>query len=114
LDPHYKGGSHWVGLVINLKKNQVYYFDSYGVSPPKQISRFMRYLTLQEPKLRLESNGRRFQFSNTECGMYSLYFIIRMIEGDSFKDFCKHPISDNWMIKFRKILFDETAEKNAL
>jgi hypothetical protein len=106
LDPHYKDGSHWVALAIDLKRNCVYYFDSYGMAPPEQVAKFMRYLTIQEPKLRLESNGRRFQYSNTECGMYSLYFLIRMIAGESFKKFCKKAIDDKYMLKFRKILFD--------
>jgi hypothetical protein len=109
LDPHYKDGSHWVALAIDLKRNCVYYFDSYGVEPPRQVARFMRYLTLQEPALRLESNGRRFQFSNSECGMYSMYFIIRMIEGESFKKFCKNRIDDKYMLNFRKVLFDPEA-----
>jgi len=106
LDPHYKDGSHWVALAIDLRRTCVYYFDSYGMAPPKQVAHFMRYLTLQEPKLRLESNGRRFQYKNTECGMYSMYFLIRMISGASFKKFCKHPISDEWMIAFRNVVFD--------
>jgi hypothetical protein len=110
LDPHYKSGSHWIALAIDLQKNMVYYFDSYGIAPPKQIARFMRYLTLQEPRLKLQSNGRRFQYSDTECGMYSLYFIIRMIAGESFKHFCRHPIRDKWMLEFRNVLFD-SAEK---
>lgn len=109
LDPHYLSGSHWVGLAIDLKQNYVYYFDSYGLPPPQQIAHYMRYLTIQEPKLELQSNGRRFQYSNTECGMYSMYFLIRMIQGESFKKFCKTSISDKWMLKFRKVLFDPSA-----
>jgi len=73
------------------------------------VARFMRYLTLQNPKLTLQRNGRRFQYSNSECGMYSMYFIIRMIAGESFKKFCKKRIADKYMLDFRKILFDETA-----
>lgn len=107
LDPHDKGGSHWVGLVIDLKRNKVYFFDSYGVKPPEQVARFMKYLTLQEPKLVLQSNGRRFQYSNTECGVYSMYFIVCMINGQDFKTFCKNPIPDKWMYKFRGIFFDD-------
>lgn len=106
LDPHYKGGSHWVALAIDLKRGCSYYFDSYGMPPPEQVARFMRYLTLQDPSLRLESNGRRFQYSDSECGMYSMYFLIRMIAGESFKKFCKKAIPDKYMYKFRKILFD--------
>jgi len=109
LDPHFKGGSHWIALVIDLRVNKVYYFDSYGVKPPQQIARYMRYLTLQEPKLVLESNGHRFQRSDTECGMYSMYFIICMIHGVNFSKFCKNPIPDKWMYEFRNTLFDNTA-----
>ena len=111
LDPHYKDGSHWVALAIDLKRLCVYYFDSYGMPPPPQVARFMRYLTLQNPGLRLQSNGRRFQYGDSECGMYSLYFIIRMIAGESFKKFCKMPIADKYMLSFRKILFDANAHK---
>jgi len=114
LDPHYKGGSHWVGLAIDLKRNAAYYFDSYGVKPPQQVARYMKYLTLQEPNLVLQSNGRRFQYSDTECGMYSMYFLYCMLEGQDFKSFCKNPISDKWMYKFRGIFFDdETADATA-
>jgi hypothetical protein len=109
LDPHTKGGSHWVGLCIKIDENLVCYFDSYGFNPPPQIARFMRYLTMQNPNMTLQSNGRRFQYSNTECGMYSMYFIIRMIEGESFKKFCKKRIPDSYMLKFRNILFDPNA-----
>lgn len=109
LDPHYKGGSHWVALAVDLTRDCVYYFDSYGMAPPAQVARFMRYLTLQNPKLKLQSNGRRFQYSDTECGMYSMYFLIRMIAGESFKKFCKKPIADKYMLEFRKVLFDPTA-----
>ena len=105
LDPHYKDGSHWVALAIDLQRNCAYYFDSYGIPPPEQVARFMRYLTIKNPKLKLQSNGRRFQFSDTECGMYSMYFLIRMIAGESFKKFCKSPIADKWMYEFRNVLF---------
>jgi hypothetical protein len=69
----------------------------------------MRSLTLQDPKMKLAFNARRFQYGNTECGMYSLYFIIRMIEGDDFKKFCRRAPKDNEMLDLRKWLF---APKN--
>jgi hypothetical protein len=109
LDPHYQGGSHWVALAIDLKRNKAYYFDSYGMKPPAQVARYMRYLTTMEPNLVLESNGRRFQYSDTECGVYSMYFLYCMMSGESFKSFCKHPIRDEWMLKFRNVFFDPDA-----
>ena len=40
LDPHYKEGSHWVALFINLKKKGIYYLDSYGDKMPRKIQKF--------------------------------------------------------------------------
>ena len=108
LDPHYKGGSHWVGLYINIQiigAPQISYFDSYGMKTPPLIARFMRSFTLQNKNVQLNFNARRFQYSNTECGMYSLYFIICMIHGSSFKEFCKEVTKDKTMLELRKILF---------
>ena len=42
LDKHDQSGSHWVALYANLLKNQVYFFDSYGMRPEKRIRALMR------------------------------------------------------------------------
>ncbi len=108
LDPHYKGGSHWVGLYINLmdkKHPTCCYFDSYGYKTPPMIARLMRSLKLQMPNLELGYNARRFQFGGSECGMFSMYFIICMIAGIPFRDFCKDAVNDDLMLHLRKILF---------
>lgn len=105
LDPHFKGGSHWVASFIDIPKHKCYYFDSYGMYPPKQIEKFMRWLTTQDPKMKLEYNGRRFQRHDTECGMYSLYFIIRMLSGDKFRPFTRQSPPDSEMLKLRHWIF---------
>ena len=105
LDPHYKGGSHWVANFIDIPKHRCYYFDSYGYEPPKQIARFMKWLTTQDPHMKLGYNARRFQRHDSECGMYSLYFIIRMLMGDQFRPFCRRQPSDSFMLDFRDWLF---------
>jgi hypothetical protein len=108
LDPHFKGGSHWVGLYINLtniKKPFVGYFDSYGYKVPPLIARLMRSFKLQIKTCELGFNARRFQYGNSECGMFSMYFIICMICGISFKNFCKDSVKDDFMLNLRKILF---------
>ena len=94
LDPHTKGGSHWIASFIDVNKKEFYYFDSYGMKPPKQVDKFMQWLTIQEPALKLFVNGRRFQRDNSECGMFSMYFIICMLEGESFKHFCRRAPND--------------------
>jgi hypothetical protein len=105
LDPHYKNGSHWVANYIDIPKKRCYYFDSYGMKPPKQIYKFMQWLTLQEPNMELGWNGRQFQHQNSECGMYSMYFIDRMLAGDPFLKFCRRAPPDRIMLDFRDWMF---------
>ena len=105
LDPSNKGGSHWIASFTDIPGHSTYYFDSYGMKPPPQIARFMRSLTLQDPKMKLRYNSRRFQYGNSECGMYSIYFLICMLEGDEFRKFCRRAPRDNVMLALRKILF---------
>jgi hypothetical protein len=108
LDPHFKGGSHWVGLYIDLKDIEhpfVGYSDSYGMKPPALIARLMRFIRLQTPNATLGYNARKFQNSNTECGMYSMYFIICMIAGIPFQQYVKEVVPDRFMLDLRKVLF---------
>lgn len=110
LDPHFKGGSHWVALYINIKNirhPKICYFDSYGMKTPRLIARLMKSFLLQNKNCELCYNARRFQYSNTECGMYSMFFIIAMISGISFKEFCRRAIPDKDMYELRRILFQE-------
>jgi hypothetical protein len=105
LDPHFKNGSHWVANFIDIPKHKCYYFDSYGYEPPKQVARFMKWLTTQDPKMQLSYNAHRFQHKDSECGMYSLYFIIRMLMGDQFRPFCRREPPDSTMLHFRNWIF---------
>ena len=101
LDPHYKSGSHWVATFVDLKKNRCMYFDSYGLKPPKQILTFMSWVSNQDSsrKMPLMYSSRRVQYKNTECGIYCLYFIIRMLMGDEFVDFTRATPGDDGMLK---------------
>jgi hypothetical protein len=110
LDPSNKGGSHWIASFTDIPAHRTYYFDSYGIKPPPQIARFMRSLTLQDPKMKLAYNSRRFQYGNTECGMYSLYFLIKMLEGENFRHFCRSAPRDSEMIELRKWIFSPKNE----
>lgn len=105
LDPHTKGGSHWIASFINIPKKEFYYFDSYGMRPPKQVDRFMQWLTLQEPDLKLLVNGKRFQKKESECGMFCMYFIVCMLKGESFKHFCRRSPSDELMLEMRETFY---------
>lgn len=110
LDPHFKGGSHWVANFIDLRQKtpKIYYFDSYGEPAPKYVRLFMEEMWKRAPsdaKPLLAYNARRFQYGDSECGMYSTYFIIAMLQGVPFKQFVRHPVPDREMIRLRDVLF---------
>lgn len=112
LDPHDKGGSHWVALWIDIKdfergKVMAGFFDSYGYKVPDMIARFMRSLQLQVKTCTLGYNARRFQYGHSECGMFSIYFLICMIHGIPFEEFCKDALHDRSMLELRNVLFGE-------
>lgn len=110
LDPHTEDGSHWVALFINLKKRTVYYFDSYGDPPHKQITKFRKTVQKQAAhlgiKLKYKLLKKRHQYKNSECGMYCLYFIIKMLEGKPVEFFDKR-IDDDYMVKMRNKFFNK-------
>lgn len=109
LDEHDKPGSHWVGFYADLTKCNVYFFDSYGVEPEPRIRHFLRkvarFCKSKNPNYRIEHNKIRHQFKNTECGVYSLHFVISMLEGGSFDTLCNNVVNDDGINKFRQVYF---------
>ena len=48
------------------------------------------------------------QYGTTECGIYSLYFIVHMLEDRMTSQYLKtHIITDKYVNKFRKIYFNQ-------
>jgi hypothetical protein len=105
LDPHFKNGSHWVSMILDLVKRECNFFDSYGYEPHPLIARLMKSFKIQDPNMKLNYNARRFQFGESECGMYCIYFITTMMNGENFKKFVKVGIPDAEMIKLREYVF---------
>jgi hypothetical protein len=118
LDPHYKGGSHWVSMFINIKKKTIFYFDSVGERIPAQIKKFADMVTDQGNKLtkpihfQFDQNYPvEHQYGNTECGIYSLFFIIHMLEDKITGHYLKtHILKDKYMEKFRKVYFNGNGD----
>ena len=111
LDTHDKPGSHWVAMFINIKKGEIYYFDSYGDKTPNRIKKLAKRIQEQSSKLGkpyiFHENKVRHQYSNSECGMYCLYFIIKLIENKLYKNLIKKKIPDKEMIRLRNIYFNK-------
>lgn len=110
LDEHYKPGSHWVASYCDLENGCVYFFDSYGTLPEKRIRKFLRKVErfLSEKGVKKQDvrfNKKRHQYKNSECGVYSLHFIIRLLEGEGFDDINKERITDTEVNRYRDIYF---------
>jgi hypothetical protein len=111
LDEHDQSGSHWVAMYSNLKKGEIYFFDSYGTRPERRIRALMRRLAKfckDELKLKhiiVDYNKVRHQYKNSECGVYSINFIKRMLRGDSFETICNSKIPDDKINRCRNVYF---------
>ena len=145
LDESHQSGSHWVALYCNLDNCQVYFFDSYGLRPHKDIRIMVDKLChmcyyknntgcvkncqkldisdsfmmsdinkknkIEKKMKHISYNRNRHQYKNTECGVYSLNFIIKLLEGKTFEELTKNKVSDDEINKQRDILFMQTGGK---
>lgn len=110
LDEHNKPGSHWVAAYCNLKDGQVYYFDSYGYKPEKRIRKFLRSVakyvqnkTGKDPIVNF--NRVRHQYDSYDCGVYSINFIQRLLDGETFEGITENNTLDKEMNKKRNDYF---------
>jgi hypothetical protein len=114
-DPHYKGGSHWISLFINIKKGTIFYFDSAGDKAPNQIMKFVNSVIEQGHSLEKRINFKFDQNYPTDhqqntysCGVYSLFFIVHMLEDKVTGHYLKtHRFKDSYIESFRKKYFNE-------
>lgn len=114
LDTHDKGGSHWVSFFLDLTKNNLYYFDSAGSKMPRRLNQLVKNIQRQGLELNNtnilfdQNHPHEHQKKNTECGMYSLYFLINMLKGTRSWEFFKTKvIEDSEMEKYRQIYFNK-------
>jgi hypothetical protein len=190
LDPHTKSGSHWTALFADLNTGGIYYFDSYGIEPPKEVKRLMTKMREQGNEmiimggLRLSGNNvkrykvningnimkvggkndiidsdiiqiggkfktrvkrvkedgnievndrvpkelenndiievygfreyynpTRFQYKNSECGMFSMWFIIQFLENRDFENIIRSAIDDDYVFKKRDEYYRPNIDK---
>lgn len=125
LGKHNENGSHWVSLYLDVEHAYIFYFDSAGETIPNEIRVLRDRIVEQGANLKravkfnyYENSPLEHQKGNTECGMYSLYFIITMITHqtiggkrlntkDKIRYFTKVRIPDNHVFKYRKKYFNE-------
>ena len=116
FDPHTRSGSHWVALMIDLStgkpnSQKIAYFDSYGSCPPRiEISNFIEHIKkMAQDQLGMDlqvlCNKTRHQFSSSECGVYSMYFLEKSLEEIPFMKIFSNIVSDDEINKRRARYF---------
>ena len=104
-------GKHWVALYIDLVGinsgfPSIYFFDSVGNEPQKNIKKIINKLR-KNKKLNYYYNDIPHQKEDTECGIYCLHFITNMINKGNFNKYIKNIKSDNYMHKYRNFFFNK-------
>ncbi len=86
LDEHTQDGSHWVSLFIDIDNEFIFFFDSVGTKIPYEIKKLVDRIIHQGKNLKnpiyftfYENHPMEHQYGDTECGMYSLFFIITLL-----------------------------------
>jgi hypothetical protein len=115
LDKHNEPGSHWVALYICLDKNNpnfgVHYYDSVANPTPKEIKKFMLHIkknmqkNVLSRKFKLKQNIYQHQYKSTECGIYSMHFLLECLKDINTDIIYKTVIKDDEIAKFRDIYF---------
>lgn len=100
LDRHTGSGSHWVSMVIDIKKAEGYFSDSYGSDPENLIVEFAKYMGEQIKKITgkemtLFINSVRQQYLGTECGVFATRFGLSLIAGKKFKELSRDGKPDD-------------------
>ena len=113
-DPSNKDGEHWISMYVDLGKHNsdnygIYYFDSFGRKPSKEVKELIKKIQSQGAKCDRKPvyfyNDVSYQKNNSQCGMYAIHFIKRMLEGLSFNEYLGTPLSDKLMITLRDQYF---------
>ena len=121
LDTHRGPGTHWTGCYIGMDpvnkphRFGFFYYDSVGRQPPKEIREFSSRLAKEASAVflrakvpfRVAHNTVRKQFEDSECGIYSMFFIVSMVQTDlTFDEICRDVIKrDGAMHGLRRVFF---------
>lgn len=111
LDESWQSGSHWTSAYADIEKGKVYYFDSYGTPPEERVVKLLnKFCVYYESKnkgnrCKLRYNKIRHQYENSECGVYSINFILELLKGKDFDELCNTKLKDREVNKLRKKIF---------
>lgn len=98
-DTHEGKGTHWTSYFCDITNCKVYFFDSAGKKPKPRFHKYIQNIakTIEKKynkKVECVYNNIRHQFNKSECGMYSIYFILCMLKGKNINTVINKRIGD--------------------
>jgi hypothetical protein len=101
-------GIHWIAVFCDTNKD-ISFFNSNGVlrqeRVPQSIQRFMNKIQ-KKLKIKKYIKCKRLQSSNSECGMFCIWYILTRLSGKNHRECMKDNVTDEQMMTMRKKLFD--------
>jgi Ulp1 protease family, C-terminal catalytic domain len=107
---------HWVAIFADFSNHTIEYFNSSGKSAPVTVFKWMKYFC----KIYKDKTGNEcsainvsnvfHQKSDTECGVYAIYFISARMLGFPYKIFREKEITDSEMTRFRSFMMNPIKE----
>ena len=111
------GGTHWVVVLIVHEPRKIIleYFNSSGTPPPSRIIRWANMFKTSAPSklaapkpveyVQVLDRAMQHMSDVTECGVYSLYYILSRINGSHRDDFRNAKRTQKDMRTYRLYLF---------
>ena len=113
LDKHNQSGSHWVAKFVDIPKGYVMYIDSTGENIPEQLKKLQKKIVQQgaamSPSIKLKEivSRKEHQMQNTECGIYTLFFISGLLRGSLNPEVIQSKrFTDKDMLSLRQEFFN--------
>lgn len=114
-DKHSGRGQHWFMMFFDLEKGEIYFIDScakkpetYGIEIEEFVNTIKEYLKskgFKEEDIIFKYNTIEHQTGNSECGVYSMYYIEKFLEGKTFDEITKNVITDDEVNEYRLKFF---------
>ena len=105
-------GIHWFCVFIDMSKDviSIEFFNSSGNKPKTPVHQWMIKMEEQCNEMgrkceRIIASQNRHQYSDTECGPYSCYYVLSRIQDVPYQFFMKNRIPDEKVTELRKQIF---------
>jgi len=114
-DPSDKSGKHWISMFVDLNPNAptISFFDSFAICPaPEEVTKLIHHIESYAQQLyganrrfTVNCNTVKHQYANSECGVYSMYYITESLKGLTFNQIAGNIMRDEQINQYRGVFY---------